>query len=136
MSAYDPMYNSASYLTNVYGNSADDTALHNGPPQDRPPHFNLHTLHVNAPPPCQNVPAPLRQPTGPRAPQPSFPINSPCSPPALMPNPPTNTNYFGLPTPGGPLPLGGPQGLPQAMQAKPPVAGLPMADLLEDGAWP
>ncbi|KAG5349843.1 hypothetical protein C0989_001637 [Termitomyces sp. Mn162] len=41
-------------------------------------------------------------PTGPRAPRPPFLINHPHPPPALLPNPPADTNYFGPPTPGGP----------------------------------
>ncbi|KAG5719439.1 hypothetical protein E4T56_gene20639 [Termitomyces sp. T112] len=86
------------------GNPANEPIPHNGPPQNRPPHFNLHAPHTNMPPPCQNVPAPPRQPTGPRAPQPSFPTNPPCSLSVPIPNPPTNANYFGPPTPGGPPP--------------------------------
>ncbi|KAG5715680.1 hypothetical protein E4T56_gene460 [Termitomyces sp. T112] len=53
-----------------------------------------------------------------------------------MPNPLTNTYYFGPPPPEDPLPLGGPWGLPQAMQANSLVAGLPPVDYLEDGAQP
>ncbi|KAG5335035.1 hypothetical protein C0989_002420 [Termitomyces sp. Mn162] len=53
------------------------------------------------PPPHQNAPAPPRQLTGPGALQLPFPANPPRSPPVPMPNPPTNANYFGPPTPKG-----------------------------------
>ncbi|KAG5349963.1 hypothetical protein C0989_001007 [Termitomyces sp. Mn162] len=39
---------------------------------------------------------------GPGAPQPPFLTNYPCPLPTLMPNSPTDANYFGPPTPGGP----------------------------------
>ncbi|KAG5342177.1 hypothetical protein C0989_004914 [Termitomyces sp. Mn162] len=56
-----------SYIDKL-GNPTDKVALHNSPPQDRPPHFDLCTPHVNTHPPRQNVPVPLRQPMGPGAP--------------------------------------------------------------------
>ncbi|KAG5349037.1 hypothetical protein C0989_006443 [Termitomyces sp. Mn162] len=46
------------------GNPADEHAPCNGPPQDQPPHFDLRTPCVNAPPPHPNAPVPPRQPTG------------------------------------------------------------------------
>ncbi|KAG5336296.1 hypothetical protein C0989_012245, partial [Termitomyces sp. Mn162] len=49
-------------------NPADKPALHNGPPRDRPPHFDLCTPHTNMPLPHQNIAAPPRQPMGPGAP--------------------------------------------------------------------
>ncbi|KAG5725135.1 hypothetical protein E4T56_gene10240 [Termitomyces sp. T112] len=39
---------------------------------------------------------------GPGAPRPPFLTNHPRPPPALMPNPPADANYFGPPIPGGP----------------------------------
>ncbi|KAG5735374.1 hypothetical protein E4T56_gene12805 [Termitomyces sp. T112] len=85
------------------GNPADKHALRNGPQQDRPPHFDLHAPHSNAPLPRPNAPVPPQQPMGPGAPQPPFSANSSRLPPAPMPNPPTNANDFGPPNPGGPL---------------------------------
>ncbi|KAG5733079.1 hypothetical protein E4T56_gene3539 [Termitomyces sp. T112] len=84
------------------GNPANKHAPCNRPPQDQPPHFNLCTSHVNAPPPHSNAPAPPQQRMGPGAPQPPFLTNHPHPLPASMPNPPTNANYFGPPTPEGP----------------------------------
>ncbi|KAG5336857.1 hypothetical protein C0989_011760 [Termitomyces sp. Mn162] len=85
-------------------NPANEHTPHNGPPQDRPPHFDLHAPCVNAPPPHPNASVPPQQPMGPRVPRPPFPTNPPCLLPAPMPNPPTDANYFGPPTPGGPPP--------------------------------
>ncbi|KAG5716580.1 hypothetical protein E4T56_gene16148 [Termitomyces sp. T112] len=84
------------------GNSADKHAPCNGPLQDRPPHFNLRAPHVNAPLPHPNAPVPPQQPMGPGVPRLPFSTNHPRPPPTPMPNPPTNANYFGLPTPRGP----------------------------------
>ncbi|KAG5334141.1 hypothetical protein C0989_004341, partial [Termitomyces sp. Mn162] len=50
------------------GNPADEHTPHNGPPRERPPHFNLRAPCVNASLPHPNTPVPLRQPTGPRVP--------------------------------------------------------------------
>ncbi|KNZ75940.1 hypothetical protein J132_00688 [Termitomyces sp. J132] len=116
------------------GNPTNEPALCNSPLWNRPPHFDLCAFCVNAPPPHPNVPVPLRQAIGPGALQPPFPTNPPCSPLILMPNPPTNTNYFGPPTPGGPLLFNGPWGLHQAMWANPPAEDHPTVDPLEDGA--
>ncbi|KAG5334839.1 hypothetical protein C0989_002860 [Termitomyces sp. Mn162] len=82
------------------------------------------------PPPCQNVPTPPRQPTGPGALQPPFPTNPPHPPPIPMPNPPANANYSRLPTPGGPPPpqwaLGPPLGnAGQPPSGRPPNGGPP-----------
>ncbi|KAG5734773.1 hypothetical protein E4T56_gene672 [Termitomyces sp. T112] len=86
------------------GNPTDEHASCNGPQRDRPPHFNLHAPHINAPLPRPNAPVPPQQPMGPGALQPPFSANPSCHPPALMPNPPTDTNYFGPLIPGGPPP--------------------------------
>ncbi|KAG5338556.1 hypothetical protein C0989_007060 [Termitomyces sp. Mn162] len=61
---------------------------------------------------------------------PLFLNNSPHLPPIPMPNPPTNTSYFGLPTPGGPSPpcwaLGPPPGnTSQPPGSEPPNSGPP-----------
>ncbi|KAG5333007.1 hypothetical protein C0989_006371, partial [Termitomyces sp. Mn162] len=84
------------------GNPANEHAPCNGPPRDRPPHFDLCAPCVNAPPLHPNTPVPLQQPMGSRVPQPSFFTNHPHPLPTLLPNPPANANYFGPPTPGGP----------------------------------
>ncbi|KAG5341554.1 hypothetical protein C0989_009471 [Termitomyces sp. Mn162] len=88
--------------TDEPGSPTDEPTPCNGPPQDRPPHFDLHAPHTLMPPLHQNAPAPPRQPMGPRAPQPPFPANPPCLPPVLVPNSPTDANYFGSSTPRGP----------------------------------
>ncbi|KAG5734576.1 hypothetical protein E4T56_gene5508 [Termitomyces sp. T112] len=128
MSVYNSAYNPASYLTDIYGWPAPENPyalFYPGPLADQPPHFDLCTPHVNAPPPHQNIPVPPRQPMGPRALQPSFSINPPHSLPILMPNPPTNTNYFGPPIPRGLLPPQWALGPPSGNVGQPPSSRPP-----------
>ncbi|KAG5726572.1 hypothetical protein E4T56_gene4666 [Termitomyces sp. T112] len=69
-----------------------------------------------------------------------MPWGIPTTPPhplhILMPNSPTNANYFEPPPPEEPLLFDEPQSLLQTMRANPPVKNHPMVDPLEDGAWP
>ncbi|KAG5335132.1 hypothetical protein C0989_002327 [Termitomyces sp. Mn162] len=51
---------------------------------------------------CKEPVGTCNKPTGSRAPRPPFLPNHPRPPPAPMPNPPTDANYFGSPTLGGP----------------------------------